>query len=124
MKEEKRFEDSDHRLANAGKTTSSMRLRARNLETTIYPTLNAEPHIGMVKVPDARIDKLTELTSRRRPPLRRLSTLDYIGLPRAIWNRTERSLTSLRMLMPSSRCRGFEDESIIHPLESVNPAQG
>ena len=48
-------------LANTGKTTIFNALTGQNLETTVYPTMNAEAHMGVVKVPDVRIDKLAEI---------------------------------------------------------------
>ena len=36
-------------LANSGKTTIFNALTGLNLETTIYPTVTAEPHHGVVK---------------------------------------------------------------------------
>ena len=39
-------------LANSGKTTIFNALTGLNLETTVYATVTAEPHHGVVKVPD------------------------------------------------------------------------
>ena len=109
-------------LANAGKTTIFNALTGQNLETTIYPTLNAEPHIGMVKVPDVRIDKLTEIYKPKKITFATVEYIDYIGLTKGDMEQNRKVFDLIKDADAIVQVvRGFEDESIIHPLESVNP---
>jgi ribosome-binding ATPase YchF (GTP1/OBG family) len=52
-------------LANTGKTTIFNALTGLNVETTIYPSQAAEPHVGVVRVPDKRLERLSEIYNRR-----------------------------------------------------------
>ena len=109
-------------LANSGKTTIFNALTGQNLETTIYPTLNAEPHIGMVKVPDARIDNLTEIYKPKKTTFATVEYIDYIGLTKGDMEQNRKVFDLIKDADAIVQVvRGFEDESIIHPLESVNP---
>ena len=109
-------------LANSGKTTIFNALTGQNLETTIYPTLNAEPHIGMVKVPDARIDKLTEIYKPKKTTFATVEYIDYIGLTKGDMEQNRKVFDLIKDADAIVQVvRGFEDESIIHPLESVKP---
>ena len=67
-------------LANSGKTTIFNALTGLNLETTIYPTVTAEPHHGVVKVPDQRIDRLAEIYRPKKTTYATVEYVDYIGL--------------------------------------------
>ena len=67
-------------LANSGKTTIFNALTGLNLETTIYPTLTAEPHLGVVKVPDSRIEKLAEIYKPKKTTYATVEYVDYIGI--------------------------------------------
>ena len=67
-------------LANSGKTTIFNALTGLNVETTIYPTLAAEPHLGMVKVPDKRLEKLSGIYNPKKTTYATVEYIDYIGL--------------------------------------------
>lgn len=109
-------------LANSGKTTIFNALTGQNLETTIYPTLNAEPHIGMVKVPDPRIDKLTEIFKPKKTTFATVEYIDYIGLTKGDMEQNRKVFDLIKDADAIVHVvRGFEDESIMHPLESVDP---
>jgi len=109
-------------LANSGKTTIFNALTGQNLETTIYPTLNAEPHIGMVKVPDLRIDKLTEIFKPKKTTFATVEYIDCIGLTKGDMEQNRKVFDLIKDADAIVHVvRGFEDESIMHPLETVNP---
>lgn len=109
-------------LANAGKTTIFNALTGQNLETTIYPTLNAEPHIGMVKVSDPRIDKLVEIFKPKKTTFAAVEYIDYIGLTKGDMEQNRKVFDLIKDADAIVHVvRGFEDESVMHPLESVNP---
>jgi ribosome-binding ATPase len=46
-------------LANTGKTTIFNALAGQSIETATYPTTSGYPHIGVVKVSDPRVDKIS-----------------------------------------------------------------
>jgi len=53
-------------LANSGKTTIFNALTGLNLETTVYATVTAEPHHGVVKVRTPGSTGFRRYSSRRR----------------------------------------------------------
>lgn len=109
-------------LANSGKTTIFNALTGQNLETTIYPTLSAEPHIGMVKVPDPRIDKLVEIFRPKKTTFATVEYIDYIGLTKGDMEQNRKVFDLIKDADAIVHVvRGFEDESVMHPLDAVNP---
>lgn len=109
-------------LANAGKTTIFNALTGQNLETTIYPTLSSEPHIGTVKVPDSRIDRLAEIYKPKKTTFATVEYIDYIGLTKGDMEQNRKVFDLIKDADAIVQVvRGFQDESVVHPLESVNP---
>jgi ribosome-binding ATPase YchF (GTP1/OBG family) len=56
----------------SGKTTIFNTLTHSNAETSAYGT-SQSPNIGSVKVPDSRLDRLTEMFIPKKPPRLRLN---------------------------------------------------
>lgn len=109
-------------LANAGKTTIFNALTGQNLETTIYPTQNEEPHIGMVKVPDLRINKLVDIFKPKKTTFATVEYIDYIGLTKGDMEQNRKVFDLIKDADAIVHVvRGFEDESVMHPLDAVNP---
>lgn len=109
-------------LANAGKTTIFNALTGQNLETTIYATLNAEPHMGVVKVPDVRIDRLAEIYNPKKITYATVEYIDYIGLTRGDMEQNRKVFDFIRDADAIVHVvRGFDDETVVHPLESLDP---
>ncbi|MFP3983862.1 MAG: GTPase, partial [Desulfurivibrionaceae bacterium] len=48
-------------LPNVGKSTIFNALTAAGIESANYPFCTIEPNVGMVPVPDPRLDRLAEL---------------------------------------------------------------
>ncbi|NJD56542.1 MAG: redox-regulated ATPase YchF [Nitrospirae bacterium] len=109
-------------LANAGKTTIFNALTGQNLETTIYATLNAEPHIGVVKVPDLRIDRLAEIYKPKKITYATVEYIDYIGLTKGDMEQNRKVFDLIKDADAIVHVvRGFDDETVMHPLESLDP---
>ena len=56
-------------FSNSGKTTVFNALTGQDLEATSYATAiaAADPHPGIVKIPDVRIDKLSSVYEPKKP---------------------------------------------------------
>src|SRR3990172_2115641 len=80
LRKEKDLKTAITGLANSGKTTIFNALTGMDLETTLYASVGAEPHLGVVKVPDARIDRLTEIYRPKKTTHATVEYIDYIGL--------------------------------------------
>jgi GTP-binding protein YchF len=109
-------------LANSGKTTIFNALTGLNLEVTSYPTLAADPHTGMVKVPDARLVRLTEMFKPKKTTHATVEYIDYLGLTKGDMAQNRKVFDFIRDADAIVHVvRGFEDETIVHPLGSINP---
>ena len=109
-------------LANSGKTTVFNALTGLNLEVTSYPTVASDPHTGMVKVPDARLTRLTEMYKPKKTTHATVEYIDYLGLTKGDMEQNRKVFDFIRdadSIVHVVRC--FEDETIVHPLGSVNP---
>src|SRR5512144_1379065 len=109
-------------LANSGKTTIFNALTGLNLETTIYPTVTAEPHHGVVKVPDARIDRLAEIYKPKKTTHATVEYVDYIGLTKGDMEQNRKVFDLVKDVDAIVHVvRGFQDEAVSHPLGNVDP---
>jgi hypothetical protein len=108
-------------LANSGKTTIFNALTAQNLETTVYPTMSAEPHRGVVKVPDVRIDRLGEIYRPKKITYATVEYIDYMGLTKGDMDQNRKVFDLIKDADAIVHVvRGFTDETVVHPLESLD----
>ena len=109
-------------LANSGKTTIFNALTGMNIETTIYPSVVTEPHIGVVKVPDERLVKLTEIYKPKKTTHATVEYVDFIGLTKGDMAQNRKVFDMIKDADAIVHViRGFEDESVSHPLGNVDP---
>ncbi len=110
-------------LANSGKTTIFNALTGLNLETTIYATqATAEPHHGVVKVPDSRIERLTEIFSPKKTTCATVEYIDYIGLTKGDMEQNRKVSDLIKDADAVLHVvRAFGEESVVHPLGGVDP---
>lgn len=109
-------------LANSGKTTIFNALTGQNLETTTYATVAAEPHLGVVKVPDGRIDKLSEIYKPKKITYATVEYVDYIGLTKGDMEQNRKVFDLVKDADALVHVvRAFQDESVPHPLGAVDP---
>ncbi|MEI6208914.1 MAG: redox-regulated ATPase YchF [Desulfuromonadales bacterium] len=109
-------------LANSGKTTVFNALTGLNLEVTSYPTISSETFVGVVKVPDARIIRLTEIYKPKKSTQATVEYIDYIGLTKGDMDQNRKVFDLIKDADALVHVvRGFEDETVSHPMGSVNP---
>jgi GTP-binding protein YchF len=109
-------------LANSGKTTIFNALTGLNLETTVYPTVASEPHMGVVKVPDPRIDTLAGIFTPKKTTYATVEYIDYMGLTKGDMEQNRKVFDLIRDADAIVHAvRGFVDESILHPLGGIDP---
>jgi GTP-binding protein YchF len=109
-------------LSNSGKTTVFNALARQDLETTIYPTVSGEPHFGVVKVPDVRIDRLAEIYKPKKITYATVEYIDYIGLTKGDVQQNRKVFDLIKDAEAIVHVvRGFEDDSVSHPMNEVNP---
>jgi GTP-binding protein YchF len=109
-------------LSNSGKTTIFNALTGQNIETTIYPTISGEPNYGVVKVPDQRVDKLAEIYKPKKITYATVEYIDYIGLTKGDLIQNRKVFDLIKDVDAIVHVvRAFEDDSILHPMNQVNP---
>ncbi len=109
-------------LSNSGKTTVFNALTGQNLETTIYPTVSGEPNLGIVKVPDYRVDKLAEIYNPKKITRATVEYIDYIGLTKGDASQNRKVFDLIKDVDAIVHVvRVFEDDSVSHPMNEINP---
>lgn len=113
-------------LPNVGKSTlfnavsNSAKAQASN-----YRFCTIEPNIGLVDVPDPRIDKLAELVNPNRTVPTQIEIVDIAGLVRGaskgegLGNKFLANIREVDAIIHVIRC--FEDENILRDEGAINP---
>ena len=111
-------------LSNSGKTTVFNALTGLDNETTIYPTISGEPHLGVVKVPDPEIDRLSEIYRPKKTTFATIEYIDYIGLTKGDHKQNRKVFDLIKDVDAIVQVvRAFYDESVVNPLEGINPVR-
>ncbi|MCJ7482897.1 MAG: redox-regulated ATPase YchF [Thermodesulfovibrionales bacterium] len=108
-------------LSNTGKTTVFNALTGQHIETTIYQATSGEPHVGIVKVPDSRLDSISALFKPKKTTHATIEYIDFIGLTKGDVKQNRQVFDLIKdadAIMHVVRL--FSDDSVIHPLGSIN----
>ena len=109
-------------LSNSGKTTVFNALTGQSLETPLYPIISGEPHVGIVKVPDPRLDTLSEIFRPKKTTHATIEYIDYIGLTKGDREQNRKVLDLIKDIDAVVHVvRAFEDETVVHPMGTVDP---
>jgi GTP-binding protein YchF len=112
-------------LPNVGKSTIFNAITNAGAESANYPFCTINPNVGMVNVPDKRLDKLVKAYNPRSIVPAVTQFVDIAGLVKGAANGEglgNQFLTHIReceAIMEVVRC--FDDENIIHVHETVDP---
>lgn len=113
-------------LPSSGKTTVFNALTGSEAETGTFAGDTAEPNLATVKVPDARLDWLTEMFQPQRRVPADVQYLDVAGIAKGI---AEKGMSGALLGHLSQAdalvlvVRAFADENVPHVEESVDPAR-
>jgi GTP-binding protein YchF len=114
-------------LPNSTKTTIFNALTHSQVETAAFSSERVETHTAMVRVPDPRVDRLSGIFNPRKTTYAQIQYNDIAGLRAGIGR--EGGLSGpLRNILAQNDAllhvvRAFEDESVPHPANSVDPAR-
>lgn len=112
-------------LPNVGKSTIFSALTAAPAEAANYPFCTIDPNIGIVSVPDKRLDKIAELVPADKVIPAVVEFVDIAGLVKGaskgegLGNKFLANIREVGMIVHVVRC--FENEDIIHVANKINP---
>ncbi|HOD92423.1 MAG TPA: redox-regulated ATPase YchF [Clostridia bacterium] len=114
-------------LPNVGKSTIFNVMTHNKAQTNNYMFSTLEPNIGIVDVPDERIDFLSKLYDADKTTYATIEFVDIPGLVRGsnkgegVGNKFLSSIQQVDALCHVVRC--FDDDDLIHVDGSVNPVR-
>jgi ribosome-binding ATPase len=112
-------------LPNVGKSTLFNALTQKNVPTENYPFCTIDPSVGVVPVPDFRLDKLSAFSRSKKKIPAIVEFVDIAGLVRGASDGEglgNQFLSRIREVdMISEVVRVFDDDDIIHVHGTVQP---
>lgn len=114
-------------LPNAGKSTLFNALTASSVPAEAYPFTTIDPNVGVVEVPDPRLDSIYDLV---RPPRKVAAVVEFVDIAglvegahrgEGLGNRFLAHIREVEALVHVVRC--FDDPNVAHPAASVDPVR-
>ncbi|MFZ0488977.1 MAG: redox-regulated ATPase YchF, partial [Salegentibacter sp.] len=112
-------------LPNVGKSTLFNCLSNAKAQSANFPFCTIEPNIGVVNVPDRRLEKLEELVNPERVMPATVEIVDIAGLVKGaskgegLGNQFLGNIRETDAILHVLRC--FENDNIVHVDGSINP---
>ena len=115
-------------LPNVGKSTLFNALTStKNAEAANFPFCTIDPNIGVVDVPDNRLDTLAKLSNSKKKIYTTITFVDIAGLVKGaskgegLGNKFLSHIREVDAIIHLVRC--FESENIQHVNNKVNPVE-
>ncbi|MCL2074910.1 MAG: redox-regulated ATPase YchF [Betaproteobacteria bacterium] len=114
-------------LPNVGKSTLFNALTKAGIDAANYPFCTIEPNIGIVEVPDARLEQLAEIVKPQKVQPAIVEFVDIAGLVagaskgEGLGNQFLANIRETNAIVHVVRC--FADENIAHVSGDIDPAR-
>ncbi len=112
-------------LPNVGKSTLFNALTCAGIDAENYPFCTIDPNVGIVEVPDPRVDKLAAIVNPQKIIQTTMEFVDIAGLVagaskgEGLGNQFLSHIRETNAIAHVVRC--FEDENVIHVDGKINP---
>ncbi len=112
-------------LPNVGKSTLFNSISTGKAEAANFPFCTIEPNLGVVTVPDSRLDELTKLVNPEKTIPTTINFVDIAGLVKGaskgegLGNKFLSNLREVDLLIHVVRC--FENDNIVHVNGKIDP---
>lgn len=112
-------------LPNVGKSTLFNALTRAEIQAENYPFCTIDPNVGIVEVPDPRLDKLAEIVKPERVVPTTIEFVDIAGLVagaskgEGLGNQFLAHIREVDAIAHVVRC--FHDENVVHVAGQVDP---
>ncbi|MEK7638288.1 MAG: redox-regulated ATPase YchF [Patescibacteria group bacterium] len=114
-------------LPNVGKSTLFKAVTNKQVDIQNYPFTTIEPNVGVVAVPDDRVDKLAELSKSEKKLYATIEFIDIAGLVKGASQGEglgNKFLANIREVDAIAQVvRAFDSGDIIHVHETVDPVR-
>lgn len=114
-------------LPNVGKSTIFNALTSAGAESANYPFCTIDPNVGIVQVPDPRMDQLSAIVIPQKIQPTTIEFVDIAGLVKGasqgegLGNKFLGHIRAVDAIIHVVRC--FDDENVVHVNGSVDPAR-
>ena len=112
-------------LPNVGKSTLFNAITKSSIPAENFPFCTIEPNLGVVNVPDRRLDNINNIVQSEKVIPTTMSFVDIAGLVKGaskgegLGNAFLSNIREMNALLHVVRC--FDDENVVHVDGSINP---